>query len=181
MSYQVFRVHRGNVLHIIHETLTGRNRTSGVHILCKVEPYSGERDRGTPTCPSCLELDDPCTFNRGELNIFTRIVAKDPSLNSNTWSGAPITSLHKKDLITKDLKLTRRGKILALDFTDGVAPAAAVSGIVHARAPLSNSPRCGNAGVLDGFESMTVEKYDRIRKLDLHITCVHCAMMSLQR
>jgi hypothetical protein len=180
MSYQVFRVYRGSVLHIIHETLTGRNKTNGVYVLCKVEPFAGERDRGTPTCPECIRMDDPCDLTAGEKNVLTRIIAKDPSLTSMTWGSQAITSLHRKDLITKDVKLTRRGRILALDYTEGPAPAAAVSGIVHARTPLCNSPRCGDAGVLDGFEAMTVEKYARIRALELHITCVHCAMMSIR-
>jgi hypothetical protein len=178
MTYQVFRVHRGNVLHIIHETRTGKNRNHEVHLLCRNEPADGERDRGTPSCQECLELDNPCELGRGELNFFSRVVGKDPALDDYVGESNARTKLMKRDLIDRENRLTRRGKILALDWTEGPAPAQAVSGIVHARLPLQNAARCGNSGVLDGFVHMTVDKYERIRKLNLHITCVPCALLT---
>lgn len=176
MSYQVFRVHRGRTLHVIHETQTNNNRTRGVHgvhVLCSVYPYSGERDRGMPTCPKCLQIDNPCTLYDDERSMLARIAMNQ--MKGMIWSGQAITSLHKKDLIDESQKLTRRGDILAQDWLQGAAPAADTTGVVHARVPLASYPRCDWSITLNGFDKMTVDRYARFRALDLHVTCVRCA------
>src|SRR5882672_758381 len=172
--YQVFRVHRGRALHVIHESRTGRNRTNDVYVLCGVTPVSGERERGTATCQECLELDNPCDLNHSEINYFSRVVGNDPAFQSYRGDSNARTKLIKRDLIDRDNRLTRRGKILADDFLKSPAPAASVSGVVHARGVLMNAPRCNHGGVLAGFDGMSVESYARLRNLDLHITCIQC-------
>lgn len=178
MSYQVFRVHRGSVLHVIHETLTGYNRTHGVYVLCNAVPYSGTRERGGATCPKCLTVDNPMNLSDAERSLIATFATSES--RGLRWGGQPITSLHKKDLIDKDEKLTRRGAILAADWTMGPAPAADADGIVHARDPLRPWPRCAPSTVLDGFETMTVDRYARVRALDLHVTCVACVPLRRQ-
>jgi hypothetical protein len=175
MSYQVFRAQRGSVLHIIHQTLTGYNHVNGVYVLCNVNPYSGERERGTPTCPKCLQLDNPFAFSNTERTAIARIA----TAQALGWDGPAIKSFHKKDLIDKSGKLTRRGDILVQDWLRGAAPAAA-AGVVHARDPLASYPRCNWSITLDGFDKMTVDRYERLRALDLRVTCVVCATLSFR-
>lgn len=183
MSYPVFQVRRGRALHIIHETAT-RCSLSGVHLLCKAgEASFGDRVKGVPTCPKCLALDNPCTLSDAERSMLARFATQADGMPR--WRGQAVTSLHQKDLIDKDERLTRRGEILAQDWRVGPAPAADRAGVVHARTPLSSWPRCvgplfarkldAAARKLDGFHDMTVDKYARIRALDLSVTCVHCA------
>lgn len=171
--YQVFRVHRGHNLHVIHETRTGHNRTNNVYVLCRHEPMAGERDKGPSTCPTCLELDNPCDLSRAEVNYFTRLIAGDPSIQYGQDSNAR-AKLITRDLITKDDELTRRGKVLALDWTLRPAPAPSIRGVVHARTPLSKYPVCDRTGVLDGFDKMSNDKYERLRKADYPVTCIAC-------
>ena len=166
-------------MHIIHETLTGYNRIHGVHILCKVEPYSGERDKGTPTCPTCLSIDNPCLLSDAERSIIAHFATREPT-DTQLWGGRSVTSLHQKDLITKDERLTRRGTILAEDWTIGPAPAADRAGIVHARSPLASWPKCDRNIELDGFDKMTVDRYARFRAINLHVTCVLCASLGFR-
>lgn len=181
MSYQVFRVYRGSLLHIIHETLTGDNRVHNVHVLCEVAPRSGERDRGTPTCLKCLQLDNPCTLSDAERSMLARFALQAPlPPEGRVYGGQPVTFLHKKDLIDKNEKLTRRGDILAQDWREGAAPAADVAGVVHAREPLAYWPRCDRNVTLDGFDKMTVDRYARLRALGLHVTCVQCATLGFR-
>lgn len=172
--HQVFRVHRGHNLHVIHETRTGHNRIHSVYVLCRNEPVSGERDKGTATCPECLALDDPCDLNMAERNLLSRIVANDPSVHMHIVESNAKAKLIKRDLIDPDFNLTRRGKILALDWLERPAPAMSVRGVVHARKPLANCAKCDNTGVLDGFDKMSVDRYAKIRALDLHVTCIAC-------
>lgn len=179
MSYQVFRVHRGSVLHILHETLTGYNRVHNVYVLCNGDPYSGERDKGTPTCPKCLQIDNPTTVSDAERSILGSIAIAGPR-EKLIWGGQAITTLHKKDLINKEERLTRRGDILAQDWREGAAPAADARGVVHARVPLAAYPRCDRGMTLDGFDKMTVDKYARLRALNQHVTCVVCAPLGFR-
>lgn len=180
MSY-LFRVQRGRALHIIHETMT-RHSLSGVRLLCKSgEASFGDRVKGVPTCTRCLALDDPCGLSDAERSMLARFATQDPPPAGQIWSGQTVTSLHKKDLIDKDEKLTRRGAILALDWTVGAAAAADKLGVVHARDPLSRFGRCSRAATetldgLGGLDNMTVDRYARLRALAQRVTCVLCAV-----
>lgn len=177
MSYQVFRVRRGRALHIIHETMT-RHSPSGVRLLCKPgEASFGDYVKGVPTCTKCLALDDPCGLSSTE-RVMLQNVATGVYVDRH---GRTDTSLHQKDLIDAQERLTRRGEILVLDWLIGAAPAADMHGIVHAREPLSRFSRCSRAATkaldgLGGFDSMTIDRYARLRALEQRVTCVLCAV-----
>jgi hypothetical protein len=164
---------RGHHYHVIHETQTAGAR---VHARTICENYfpSGERSTRQPTCPDCVRLDNPLTLSLNTIEYLRAVATFKP------WRDPPRNATYRRlveiDLITTDVALTRRGAILAEDFTLGPVPMAAVSGIVHARKPLSDQPYCGMGGALVDTLEMTVSRYEKLRKLEdsVTVTCLTC-------
>jgi hypothetical protein len=170
-----FKVKRGRVWHIVHETKTGFARTNA-WTLCGQHYDEGERTARQPTCPSCLQIDNPRNFT-GDMRRFITDVIRIPG-----WKDAPKNEAYQKliqaDIITPQLKLTRRGSILAEDFTEAPVPLPDDHNVMHARGPLSFRPKC--RGALDPeftqIEGMTVDRYAKLRAASegALVTCLQC-------
>lgn len=176
MTQQVFRVSRGRTLHIIHETLTGKNRVHDVWTLCTTVAWaSGEREKGTSTCTECLDLDNPLKLHSADRKYLARVIANDPTLtyiNRTVNENTAKRMLVRRDFITVDDQLTRRGRVVAADWLEHPANMADALGIAHRRGPLGIYSLCGEQTW--PMEDMSLARYGRLRALDLHVTCVRC-------
>jgi len=169
-----YKVKRGRVWHIIHETKTGYARNSA-WTLCGQHYKAGERSARQPTCPGCLQIDNPLRFS-GDMRTFI-----NDAVSIKNWKDAsPLIRepLVQADFVTPQNKLTRRGAILAEDFTEGAVPMQDRAGVVHTRNPLRRRPRCSGAldTVLPGTDCMTTDRYAKLRAAnqDLVVTCLQC-------
>ena len=176
-----FKVKRGHVWHVVHETKTQYARNSA-WTLCGQYYAEGERGARTPTCPGCLKFDNPLTLSREEREILrdaARISKwKDPPRRTHAFE-----QLVKRDYITAEAALTRRGAILVEDFDLVPVPLSATDGLVHARGPLLGYPRCHRArqeptpppNLIDAT-AMTTERYSKLRKVcdQVIVTCFQC-------
>jgi hypothetical protein len=169
-----FKPSRGRVYHVVHETKTGSARKSAWTI-CGQHFEDGERSTHQPTCPECAKLDNPLMLSQEDRQYLQAII------QLGKWKDAPKAKsyerLRERDLIDANVRLTRRGSILAEDWSPaGPVPMPDTEGVVHARAELDMYPRCAKNGRLDGVNQMSVSRYEKLRKLEeiAVITCLSC-------
>lgn len=168
-----FKPHKGRVYHVVHETKTGAARKSAFTI-CGEYFESGERSTHQPTCVECVKLDNPLLMPAEDRQYLQTII------QLGKWKDAPraksFERLRDRDILDPHVKLTRRGSILAEDWSTGPVPMPDIEGIVHARAPLDIYPVCQKNGRLAGVNEMTVSRYEKLRKLEeaTVITCLLC-------
>jgi hypothetical protein len=169
-----YKVKRGHVWHVVHETKTGQARVSA-YTLCGSNYEHGERSTRQPTCPNCCKLDNPLTLTSEE-----RVILKDAA-RINRWQDAPRHSrafqrLVQVDYITPDAQLTRRGLILMEDYDLGPVPLADLSGLVHSRVALGGTQACDHMRHLADADKMTTERYAKLRKISdqVMVTCIQC-------
>jgi hypothetical protein len=167
-----FKVRRGHVWHVIHETKTAK-APGTVWTLCGQYYEEGERGTRSPTCPGCLKFDNPLTLSDHVRQGFQIIVGSMPPYGV---SQRVRETLVQADLITHEDVLTRRGRILAEDFQTPPVPLGCFDGLVHARKPLGMYPRCQKNGRLMDVNEMTVERYGKLRLVadQVMITCLQC-------
>jgi len=166
-----FKVKRGHVWHVVHETKTGTSRGSA-WTLCGQYYHEGERDSHTPTCPGCLKVDNPLT-----LPTHAKHYLKEVARNEGAQLGrSALEVLVKSDYLTHEREITRRGAILIEDFHRGPVPLADEARVVHARDPLDIYPRCTRNGRLSDADQMTTDRYAKLRMVEdqLMVTCLQC-------
>jgi len=166
-----YKVKRGYVWHVIHETKT-QKAAGPVWTLCGSYYDTGERSDKTPTCPGCLKMDNPLTMSsRALLWLETNARGETFSL-----SRGALERLVKSDYVDHERTLTRRGKLIVQDFRAGAVPMADVAGIVHARKPLDLYPLCERNGRLLYVNEMTTERYAKLQLVrdQVMITCLQC-------
>ena len=175
----VYKVRRGHVWHVIHETKTAMVGNGAAWTLCGSYYDAGEAGVRAPTCPGCLRIDNPLGLTgptRQGLRVFTQ-------------SAVPFVSdqvkreLVRADYITHEGVLTRRGRILAEDFWELPVPLPCVDGLVHARLPLDTYARCLKNGRLLDVDAMTTERYAKLRMVadQVMVTCFQCITLGDQR
>lgn len=168
-----FKAYRGHVYHVVHETKTGSARKS-CWTICGEHFEDGERSTHQPTCPHCARLDNPFDLNHEDLSYLRAIV------DLGKWKDAPrAKSFHRlldRDFIDKDVRLTRRGDILADDWRLGPVPLPDAHGVVHTRSPLRGSANCSQSILLDGHDGMSMSRYQKLRKVEeiTVVTCLAC-------
>lgn len=168
-----FKAYRGHVYHVVHETKTGSARKSAVTI-CGENFESGERSTHQPTCPHCIRLDNPFDLNMDDIGFLRSIV------DLGKWKDAPrARSFHKlleRDFIDRDVRLTRRGDILADDWRLGPVPLPDEHGVVHTRSPLIGCAFCSAQIKLDAQDRMSMSRYEKLRKVEeiTVVTCLTC-------
>lgn len=168
-----FKAHRGHVYHVVHETKTGSSRKSAWTI-CGEHFESGERSTHQPTCPNCVKLDNPLTLAPEDRQYLQTVI------HLGRWKDAPkaksFQRLRERDYLDADVRLTRRGAVLAEDWNGSPVPMVDADGVVHARKPLDIYPLCQKNGRLQDVDQMTVSRYEKLRKLEesIVITCLSC-------
>lgn len=173
---KVVRVRGGTMFHVVHETQTHARRATAYVICSDQEQDVAEMRDGSPTCSKCVQLDDPLKLNAHEQKVIEILAHGHPI---GIAKPASVRRLGQLDLIHYQHKeqLTRRGKILALDFTEGTAPWFDDNHVGHYRLPLSGHLRCGSPSRPDMvavFYDMTVERYGKLRKAGGVVTCLAC-------
>lgn len=166
---RVLKTRGGSVYHVVNETLTKFRKATGF-ILCKYgqEVDVAEMRAGVATCRSCKILDNVVALNAHERGIIARAAhgvrpQKQPGLGK----------LIAIDIIEEEtMALTRRGQLLALDYTEGAAPWCDADGVWHARTTLSADRVCG--GVIQDLDGLGVEKYNALRAVARPVSCVPC-------
>lgn len=167
-----FKVKRGHVWHVIHETKTAK-APGTVWTLCGQYYEEGERGTKSPTCPGCLKIDNPLTISGATRQHFRALVKQIPPFSVPPRAREELV---RGDYITHEDVLTRRGAILAEDFTSCPVPMEDDGRLVHARGPLDMYPRCSKNGRLTDVNQMTTERYARLRMVSdqIMITCLQC-------
>lgn len=168
----VTRRRRGAVQHVVHETLSGSDPRYFYALCAPKKRRAREDQRGVPTCARCLKLDDPTKL---EGTRFTLALAA-LRVGSVDLESAPARLLARRDYIDGAGALTRRGRLVALDFLKGAAPWIDKRGVAHKREHLASVARCG-AGDLDLPDPLTTERYGALREIAPAVTCLFCARM----
>jgi len=162
------------VEHVVHETETKFSKKSGF-VICRPGRLDGEVSASGPiTCKKCMALDIPMDLLPTEQSAL-RVVAEGRPFNGAL---AGLAKLIRLDYVTVDRKLTRRGLLVAKDFTEGAVPWRDNVDIVHGRDPLSISSRCDSARIFESLGKLTTEKYGKLRLVADPITCLACARMA---
>ncbi len=170
---RVIRVRGGDVWHVMNESLTKSRKATGF-ILCKhgQEMDVAEMRAGVATCKSCKLLDNVIMLNAHERGIISRAAngvkpQKQPGLGK----------LIALDVIDEEtMELSKRGKLLALDYTEGPVPWCDRDNVWHAREPLQANRVCG--GVIQELDGLGVEKYAALRNITKPVSCLTCAYWS---
>jgi hypothetical protein len=168
-----FKPHKGRVYHVVHETKTGAARKSAFTI-CGEYFEEGERSTHQPSCVECVKLDNPLTLATEDWQFLQTVI------HLGKWKDAPkaksFERLRERDYLDNNVRLTRRGQILAEDWNIGPVPMPDDQGVVHARTPLAIYPICQKNGRLAGTNQMSVSRYEKLRKLEEStvITCLSC-------
>ncbi len=169
-----FKPSRGRVYHVVHETKTGASRKSAFTI-CGEYFEEGERSTHQPTCVECVKLDNPLMLTTEDWQFLQTVI------HLGKWKDAPkaksFERLRDRDFLDSNVRLTRRGSILAEDWGPaGPVPLPDKDGVVHTRTPLAIYPLCQKNGRLEGVNQMTVSRYEKLRKLEETsvITCLSC-------
>lgn len=170
----VMKVRAGTVFHVVHETLTHTRRKTGFSICHADNEFDvTEMRAGVPTCTKCLELDNPLNLSAHERNLLHAL-----ALGPRAANGPALGPLVRRDLIAQAsggcYTLTRRGRILAQDFTDGTAPWVDAHHVGHLRHPLQVHLLCGMGGMGAEVAALTLDRYDKLRKLGTVVTCIAC-------
>lgn len=173
---KVVRMHGGSVFHVVHETQTRTRRASAYIIHNDSEIDVAEMRDGVPTCTKCVELDNPLKLSAHEKAVIATLAQGYPIGNAKPQS---VRRLIQLDIVhyEKRNELTRRGKILALDYTERTAPWYDERGVGHYREPLDYHTLCASRGPdfpVAEFGKMTVERYDKLRKAGGVVTCLVC-------
>ncbi len=175
-----FKAFRGHNYHIVHETKTGHMRKS-CWTICDEYFDSGERSNRSPTCPNCVALDNPLKMLGSTISVMQLLATKAENIVPARSTQA--RELLKRDYINAEGELTRRGMILAEDYTLGAIPMQGTDGLMHARLPLYNTARCSHAIKCPDAEDMTVSRYEKLRKVYAEnppvITCLECLSLPL--
>lgn len=173
---KVVRVSGGTVFHVVHETQTHTRRATAFVICNDSEQSVAEMRDGVPTCSKCVVLDNPLKLSAHEKKVIELLALGYPVGNAKPQS---VRALIQRDLVDyRDKnKLTRRGLILAKDFTEGTAPWWDDKGVSHYRHALEPHALCAQTG--PGFpvmpaDKITVERYDKMRKAGGVVTCLTC-------
>lgn len=167
-----FKPTRGHNYHVVHETKTGAARKS-CYTICGEYFESGERATHRPTCPHCVKLDNPLLLPPEDRQFLKTVV------ELGIWRDAPKSksfhALVERDLLNTNNKLTRRGHVLAEDWTTGPVPMQDEHGIVHTRHPLAPAAQCTGLRLQD-VDKMTLSHYEKLRKIEdsLVISCISC-------
>ncbi len=177
---QLYKCRRGRVRHVVHLTKTGFSRNEAWTI-CGMHFDDGERQNGTPTCPNCLKLDNPLLLSNAAQHYLEAVATNDRNMGTMVSNSRGRSELIQRDLLDQKDNITWRGDILADDYRLGPVPLADPQGVIHARYPLGNLPRCHNNKAFpmsflwpeDGF---TVARYAKLRALHENdaVTCFEC-------
>lgn len=170
---RVMRVGSGHVWHVVNETLTKSRKATGF-ILCRhgQEQDVAEMRAGVATCKSCKILDNAIGLSAHERGIIDRASRGIPAA-----AQPGVGKLVAVDIIDEDTRLlTKRGQILALDYTEGAAPWCDRDGVWHARHPLDANRICG--GIIQELDGLGVEKYGALRNVARAVSCIQCAYWS---
>jgi hypothetical protein len=177
---KVVRVHGGHVYHVVHETQTHTRRASAYIICNDSEQGVAEMRDGVPTCTRCVELDNPLKLSAHEKKVIEILAAGHSIGIAKPQSVRRLIQLDIVDFRDKS-KLTRRGLILAKDYTEGTAPWWDDAGVSHYRHALEAHALCAQTG--PGFpvmptDKLTVERYDKMRKAGGAVTCFACLALA---
>ena len=82
------------------------------------------------------------------------------------------------DYITESYHLTRRGLLVAKDFTEGAAPWRDDDDVVHARPPLAVVAACDFGNVFESLKQLSTERYGKLRALGETVTCLACVRIA---
>lgn len=168
-----FKPANGRVYHVIHETKS-LNAPHACWSLCGNYFHDGDRFDRVPTCPRCLANDNPLALSTGAVTWLKSYMER-----GDTFVNLPslCQELFRADFIDAYKSLTRRGQVLALDWTQGAVPFADKDHVVHERWPLGHA-RCCRDLPLEGWESMTFQRYERLRLVHENtpflVTCLTC-------
>lgn len=170
-----FKVKRGHVWHIIHETKTGSARDSA-WTLCGQYYAVGERGSHTPTCPGCLKIDNPLMLP-AYVHYYLRLHAEavvDPD-TAGVYSRG-LEALVKADYVTHENAITRRGRVILEDFRQHPVPMPDKMYVFHARHPLGLFPKCDVRERLPDGDTMTTSHYAKLRLIESQVvvTCFQC-------
>jgi hypothetical protein len=168
-----YKVKRGHIWHVVHETKSMRTPPGAVWTLCGSYYEEGEWGARTPTCPNCLKVDNPLLLPPHAKRYLRAVAKKDPFLLSVRES---LKALVRADYLTHEGELTRRGTILVEDYLRTPVPLEDDARVVHARWPLDSCPRCNMNGRLLDVNQMTTERYAKLRMVEdqLMVTCFQC-------
>jgi hypothetical protein len=167
------RIAGGYVEHVVNETLTKFSKRSGF-VICRPQRLDGEVTTSGPiTCKKCLELDNPMNLLPTEKSGL-RCVAEGRAVARTVGT----KKLLRIDYITPELELTRRGALVARDFTEGAAPWRDIREVVHARNPLEVTAMCDNARIFEDIGKLTTERYGKLRAVAQPITCMVCVRLT---
>lgn len=178
---KIVRVHGGTVFHVAHETQTHTRRATAYLICQDGEVAVAEMRDGVPSCRKCVELDNPLKLTAHEKSVISLLARGYPIGNAKPQSVRRLIQIDLIDYRDKNT-LTRRGKILARDYTEGTAPWWDDKGVAHYRDPLDYHTLCASRGPdfpVAEFGKLTVERYDKLRKVGGAVTCLVC--MALNR
>lgn len=171
---KVVRVSGGHVYHVVHETHTHARRATAFVICNDSEQNVAEMRDGVPTCSKCVELDNPLKLSVHEKMVIRTLAYGHPLGGSKPQS---VRRLIQLDYMTEKRELSRRGKILALDYTDRTAAWYDAQNVGHYREPLDYHTLCASQGPnfpVAEFGKMTTERYDKLRKAGGVVTCLTC-------
>lgn len=172
---KTLRIKTGFVEHVVHETMTKSRKKSGF-VICRPDELEGEITNGGPaTCKKCVEMDNP--FNTG---MAERALLREAAERGRVAPGyAGWGRLVRLDLLNEDGTLTRRGRILADDYTMGPAATCDDAGVWHNREPLSFYRSCDRVQMPD-VAKMSVARYAKLRAIAGCVSCLQCLMLMRQ-
>lgn len=179
---KVVRMHGGHVYHVVHETQTHTRRATAYIICTDSEVDVAEMRDGVPTCTKCVEYDNPLKLSAHEKSVIANLARGYPVGSSKPQSVRRLIQLDFVHQVSKEL--TRRGKILARDYTEGTAAWFDEKNVGHYREPLDYHTLCASQGPnfpVAEFGKMTTERYDKLRKAGGVVTCLPCLGLRLTR